>query len=196
MKTRPCALSLCAVVLATGITSVASAGLPYGTAVPITVPTDNVTVTLVFDHTAADFTGNLYFLGSGDASTVLSPAPNSDGTNQGFFAFNNHTSALGSTVLLPGAFNAGDVLHFAYDIIAPGDATTDVLRSDVAGDQAQFAWDTENSFFAIEDVYPDDGSDLDYNDIVIGVIFNPVPGPGALALLGLAGLMGRGRRRA
>jgi len=89
------------------------------------------------------------------------------------------------------------VLHFAYDIVAPVTATTAVLRTDVAGDQMQFAWDPQNSFFEIEDIYLDNPlCDEDYNDIVVGVCFIPVPGPGALALLGIAGVFGRGRRRA
>lgn len=196
MQNRTIALGLCAFAVTGGITTIASAGLPYGTGVPITVPSDNVTITLVFDHTAALFTGNLYFLGSGNATTLLNPAPNTDPTNQGFFVVNNHTSTLGAHVVLPGVFQSGQVLHFAYDIIAPSNASTDVLRTDVAGDRNQFAWDTENQFFAIEDVYLNNPQcDEDYNDIVIGVLFTPVPAPGALALLGMAGLVGRRRRR-
>jgi MYXO-CTERM domain-containing protein len=172
--------------------------LPSGAGVPITVPTDNVIVTLVLDHTSAAFTGNLYFLGSGDATTVLNPAPNSDPTNQGFFAFSNHNNPIGTTVELPGVFNAGDVLHFAYDIVAPSNASTDVLRTDVAGDRNQFAYNADPNgahYVMVEDVYPGDGSDMDYNDIVFGLTFEPVPAPGALALLGLAGVLGRPRRR-
>jgi MYXO-CTERM domain-containing protein len=196
MQNRRIARSLCALAASAGISTAASAGLPYGMGVPITVPSDNVTITLVFDHTAADFTGNLYFLGTGDATSVLNPAPNSDATNQGYFVVNNHTSVLGSMVVLPGVFNAGQVLHFAYDIVAPFNASTAVLRTDVAGDRNQFAWDTENSFFAIEDIYLDNPQcDEDYNDIVIGVCFNPVPGAGALAMFGVAGLAGGRRRR-
>lgn len=196
MKTRSIALNVCGLALAAVISSAASAGLPYGVGQPIVVPSNNVTVTLVFDHSSALFTGNLYFLGSGTAGAVTSPAPNSDGTNQGTLAFNNHTSIVGATFDLPGVFNAGDVLHFAYDIIAPVGASTDVLRTDVAGDQMQFAFDPENSFFAIEDVYlSNPACDEDYNDMVVGVAFLPVPGPGAVALLGVAGLIGRRRRR-
>jgi hypothetical protein len=197
MHIRSTARILCAVALAAAISSAAPAGLPYGVGVPITVPTDNVTITLFFDHASAEYTGNLYFLGSGDADTVINPAPNSDATNQGFLTFNNHASVVGTAIDLPGVFNAGDVLHFAYDIVAPVTATTAVLRTDVAGDQMQFAWDPQNSFFEIEDIYLDNPlCDEDYNDIVVGVCFIPVPGPGALALLGIAGVLGRGRRRA
>ena len=197
MKIRHSAL-LAAAALAAGISSAAMARpLPYGAGVPIVVPTNNVTVTLIFDHSAAEFTGNLYFLGSGTATTVTNPAPNSDGTGLGTFAFNNHTSTLFSAVALPGVYSAGTVLHFAYDIVAPATATTDLLRTDVAGDRMQFAWDPGNSFFEIEDVYLNNPNcDQDYNDIVVGVCFIPVPAPGALALLGVAGLLGCRRRRA
>ncbi len=200
MKTRHRTLCFCAAIAAAAISSAANAGgpLPSGAGVPIVVPTDNVTVTLILDHTAAAYTGNLYFLGSGNATTVLNPAPNSDPTGQGFFAFNNHANPIGTSVLLPGVFQAGDVLHFAYDIVAPASATTEVLRTDVAGDRNQFAWNTDPNganYFLIEDIYPEDGSDMDYNDLVVGVCFAPIPAPGALALLGLAGLVGRSRRR-
>ena len=87
MQKRNIALCLCATAVIAGVSSTAAA-LPYGTGVPISVPTNNVTITLVFDHTAALFTGNLYFLGSGNATTVLNPAPNTDPTNQGFFVVN------------------------------------------------------------------------------------------------------------
>ena len=128
--------------------------------------------------------------------TLLNPAPNTDPTNQGFFVVNNHTSALNTHVVLPGVFQAGQVLHFAYDIVAPVNASTNVLRTDVAGDRNQFAWDKENQFFAIEDTYLNNPAcDQDYNDIVIGVLFNPVPAPGALALFGAASMLGRRRRR-
>jgi hypothetical protein len=199
MKIRQTPLVFCAAVVS-AVSSTAFAGsLPSGAGVPIVVPTDNVTVTLTLDSTAALYTGNLYFLGSGNATTVLNPAPNSDGTGQGFFAFSNHGTPLGTSVLLPGVFNAGDVLHFAYDIIAPPTATTEVLRTDVAGDANQFAYNHDPGdihYVMVEDIYPQDGSDMDYNDIVFGLSFQPIPGPGALALLGLAGLMGRSRRRA
>ena len=196
MQIRSTALALCAVALAAVISSAASAQLPYGVGVPITVPTDNVTVTLFFDSSSALYTGNLYFLGSGDADNVLNPAPNTDPTNQGFFAFSNHAVPVGTSVIVPGVFNAGDVLHFAYDIVAPSTATTDVLRTDVEGDQMQFAWDPENSFFKVEDRRLDNPlTDLDYNDIVVSIAFTPIPGPGALALLGVAAVLGRGRRR-
>jgi len=195
MKTSIRALG--AAIAALTVTSAATAGLPYGVGQPIMVPTNNVTITLVFDHSSAVFTGNLYFLGTGTANAVTNPAPNSDATGLGTFVFNNHTSVLGSTFDLPGVFNAGQVLHFAYDIVAPADASTDLLRTDVAGDQMQFAFDPENSFFEIEDVYLDNPMcDQDYNDIVVGVCFTPVPAPGALALLGVAGLISRRRRRA
>lgn len=196
MKIRTGALSAFATILAAAISTAAHAGLPYGVGNAIVVPSNNVTVTLVFDHSSALFTGNLYFLGTGNATTLLNPAPNSDGTGLGTFIVNNHTSPIGTSVALPGVFNAGQVLHFAYDIVAPIGASTDVLRTDVAGDRMQFAWDPENSFFAIEDTYLSNPKcDQDYNDIVIGVCFTPVPAPGALALLGLAGLVGARRRR-
>lgn len=195
MKTRFSAR--CAVVaLAVAISSAAMADLPYGVGSPIVVPTNNVSVTLVFAHSAAEYTGNLYFLGSGNATTVLNHAPNSDGTGLGQFIFSNHGTPVDTAVPIPGVFNAGTVLHFAYDIVAPATATTDLLRTDVPGDRMQFAWDPENSFFEIEDVYlSNPNCDRDYNDIVVGVCFIPVPNPGSLALLGLAGLLGRSRRR-
>jgi hypothetical protein len=193
MKITPRALA--ASIAAFAFAVPAWAGFPYGTASPIGVPTDNVTVSLILDHTAALYTGNLYFLGWGTEDIVTNPAPNTDGTNQGTFIFSNHGTPIGTEVPLAGVFQAGQVLHFAYDIVAPVGALTDVLRTDIPADQIQFAWDPENSFFAVEDIRPEDGSDLDYNDIVVGVCFTPIPGPASLAIFGLAGLLGGRRRR-
>lgn len=193
MNINRCAIG--ASIAALAATAPAFAGYPYGTGSPITVPTNNVTITLILDHRAAAWSGNLYFLGWGNASSVINPAPNTDATGLGTYIFNNLSAPVGTQVVLPGVFQAGQVLHFAYDIVAPTTATTDLLRTDVAGDQTQFAWDPENQFFAIEDTRPQNNSDLDFNDLVVGVCFSPVPAPGALALFGLATIAGGRRRR-
>lgn len=193
MKCSHSALGATFAILAFG--TPALAGFPYGTGSPIVVPSNDVTVSVILDHRAALYSGNLYFLGWGTENVVTNPAPNSDGTNQGTFLFNNLNDPIGTEVALPGSFQAGQVLHFAYDIIAPAGALTDVLRTDVEEDQIQFAWDPENSFFAVEDIRPGDGSDLDYNDIVVGVCFMPIPSPGACAVFALAAAIGGRRRR-
>jgi hypothetical protein len=110
--------------------------------------------------------------------------------------FNNHVTPLGTTRELQGTFQAGDVLHFTYDILAPSNALTDVLRTVVVNDREQFAWDPQEPVLAVEDTYLDDpNSDHDYNDIIVSVHFSSVPAPGALALLASAGLLAGGRRR-
>jgi len=162
--------------------------------VPISVPTDNTTATVEFIGHTAQYEGNLYFLGTGDADNVLAPAPDSDATGLGQFLFNNHDASPGDMTMLIGTFNAGDVLHLAYDVVHPPDVEDELFRTDVEDDQKYFDWDIETGIVGIEDMRKPQ-SDLDYDDIQFRLIFEQIPAPGALPVLAALGLLGRRRRR-
>lgn len=162
--------------------------------VPITVPADNTKVWAEFLGETADFAGNLYFLGSGDADNVLMPAPDSDPTGLGQFLFNNHAASPGDMVMLIGVFDAGEVLHFAYDIVHPADVEEELFRTDVEDDKKYFDFNATTGVVGIEDMRKPN-SDLDYDDIQFRLVFEQVPTPGALPMLAAFALTRRRRRR-
>jgi hypothetical protein len=179
---------------ALSVSAPALAGWSYGTGFPVIVPDDNTIVSLQYIYTAStNRNGDLYFLGSGSVNAVSDPAP---GGALGQFCFNRVNTPFDTIVLL-GEFDEGDVLHFAYDITEPAPSAFELFRTDVLADKPYFAWDEGNAFVAIEDTR-EPGSDLDFNDFLFCVIFEPVPGPGALTalMLGLAAAPLRRRRAA
>jgi uncharacterized protein (TIGR03382 family) len=159
----------------------------------VIVPEDDSQVIIEFVGQDADFTGEFYFLGWGSVFEVTNPAPDTGTPGLGTLLFNNMSAAIGDTVMLPGSFDANAVLHFAYEVIAP-DENTAVFATNVLADRNQFAYDADEGFFVIEDI-PLPDSDYDWNDAQFQIAFQPIPTPGALALLGLAGLSARRRRR-
>ena len=160
---------------------------------PIYVPSDNTEVTVEFIYSDASYTGDLYFLGSGEEESVVDWAQSDDETGLGQFLFNNHASPLGSTMVLEGVFDEGDVLHFAYNVTdPPGAAVT--FRTDAPEDVFQFGYDAETGDLGIEDI-PLPLSDQDYNDIQVKISYHAVPSAGSLTLLGLAGALSYHRRR-
>lgn len=160
---------------------------------PVYVPSDNTVVTVEFTFSDATYTGDLYFLGSGDEFSVVDWAENSDETGLGQHLFNNHGSMVGDTIVLEGIHDQGDVLHFAYNVTdPPGAAHT--IRTDNPVDTIQFAYDPMTGEYGIEDIYLPH-SDHDYNDIQVKFMFRAVPSPGTMTLLGLAGAISYNRRR-
>jgi len=190
---NPQVLKAGAVVSALALTGVAHAGSVDVT--PVVVPADNSIVTIEFVSASADYTGEFSFLGSGTALQITLPAIDTGEPGLGQQVFTNQGGPTES-LQLQGTHNAGDVLHFAYRIIAPLDVT-DLLRTDVPVDQAQFQWDAETGLLAIEDLRAtSDIFDGDFNDLIVRVTFSAVPTPGTafLAVLGLF-VAFRGRRR-
>ncbi|HWB20732.1 MAG TPA: hypothetical protein VG711_10555 [Phycisphaerales bacterium] len=190
--------SLSAVVAALAVASSSRAQVSS----PIFVPFDGAQVTVTFLSSDASFTGDLYFLGSsaddgegGHGGGVI-PPPGPAGV-LGQLLFSNHATLAGTSVVLNGDFNEGDLLYFAYNLtqVDPGESL-DLFRMDNADDQAYFHY-SENNRLGIEDLRTSNPwYDGDYNDIIVEISFAqvPVPAPGALALLGIAGTFSRRRR--
>lgn len=146
---------------------------------PIHITQNNTEATLVFVGSDAAWTGELYWI-DGDGALV---GP----------IFNNHLSNPGDTYTIPNLFNAGDDILFAYDVL---DGDPNLFRMDGAGIN-QFASEfvSSNAYHMfIEDIKLP-GGDKDYNDNMFDVYTRAVPTPGSLALLGLAGLAAKPRRR-
>ena len=172
--------------------SIASADLLV--AEPVTAPYDNAQATVEFTGSEAGYTGEFYYLGSGNATSVTNPAPDTGPEGLGQYLFNNHSSATGANVLIPELFSNGDVLHFGYRVTEP-EHGIDLFRTDVSNDVEQFAFDPQSGAFGVEDLrFPN--SDGDYNDAAFNVSFSQVPGPSALAAIAVALVLRRGRRRA
>jgi len=181
---------LCALVMST------SAAADYVIGAPVIVPADNSAVTIEFVSANAAYTGEFSFLGGGTVVQVTMPATDTGEPGLGQQVYVNQGGPT-DAVLLQGTYDQGDVLHFAYRIVAPLEAA-DVLRTDVAADVNQFAWDAQNGLLHVEDIRAtsDGGSDNDFNDIIVRITFTTVPTPGT-ALLTILGLLVtfRGRRR-
>lgn len=170
-------------------TAAAHADLVVGA--PVVVPEGMTGAQIEYLGPEADYTGEFYFLGWGDEDGVLEAAGDTGEPGLGQFLFNNQDSPIGSVETLSLDFSEGDVLHFAYNVIAPA-GVEDLFRTDNEIDQIQFAWDAGDGTFAVEDIrIPSFWTD--YNDAVFQVTF--IPAPGAMALLGLAGVLGSRRRR-
>ena len=163
---------------------------------PVTAPYDNAMATVQFLGQEAAYTGDLYFLGWGDETTVTEWSTSTDGTGLGQWLANNHSSTIGDAMMLDGSFSAGDVLHFAYnvtEVTEPPDGIATYRTDDRNEGYRHFAWDAATGGFRVEDL-PFYESDFDYNDAMFSIEFGMVPAPGALALLGLGGLVTRRRR--
>src|SRR5438552_10723546 len=91
-------IMLGAAALASALVAPANANLVPGR--PVVVKHSDILVTVEFISADPDFVGNLYFLGSGDRSHVLTPAPDTDSNGLGQFLFNNETAIAGSMVQL------------------------------------------------------------------------------------------------
>ena len=182
--------------MAGAIAIAGSAGAELIIGDPVTVPFDNATATIRFLGFEAEYAGDLYFLGSGSEIAVTDWAENSDETGLGQWLANNHSTTVGESKLLAGAFSAGAVLHFAYNVTEvtdPPDGIATYRTDDRNEGYQHFAWDAATGDFRVEDL-PFYESDFDYNDAMFHIEFEMVPAPGALALLGLGGLMRRRRR--
>jgi hypothetical protein len=161
---------------------------------PIVVPQDNSTVIIEFVSFEAAYTGQLSFLGGGTDLQVTQPAADTGLPGFGQATFINQLGSA-DVIILQGTYNTGDVLHFAYRVTDPVEAI-DTLRTDTAGDTAQYSWDAAMGLLSIEDLRPDNPwYDADYNDIIVRVTFSNVPGPGAAMVTAFGSLLLGGRRR-
>ena len=146
-------------------------------------PFDNAQVRVTFLGSSAGYTGVMNWI-------------NTDFESGGLALLNNHESATGESVFLPGTFAAGERIDFSYEVIRGG---LDIFKTSEAADWAQFqidASDPNNVWIGVEDIRLP-GGDSDYNDAVFQVSFiQTVPSPGSMALLGTGVLMVSRRRRA
>lgn len=177
MKTPGLAIAVLAALASCGA---ASADPVIG--VPVTIAADQTEVTLRFVGSDAAWTGELYWIDQGNASSLIGPI------------FNNHASAPGDAFTLPGLFNAGDELLFAYEVIT---GEENMFRMDDAGAINQFAVEALGG--GIHRMFIEDiklpGGDHDYNDAIFDIETRLVPTPGSVALLGMAGAFAGFRRR-
>jgi hypothetical protein len=147
---------------------------------PIAIADNNTEVTLQFVGSDAAWTGELYWINPG--GSLVGPI------------FNNHVSLAGDTYTIPGLFDAGDELLFAYDVLT---GQPNLFRMDDNVGLTQFASESVSAGFHhmfIEDIELP-GGDKDYNDNMFDVYTRVVPTPGSVALLGLAGATAGFRRR-
>lgn len=146
---------------------------------PITVPADGASVSVTYVGSSAAWTGILYWIEPADDLAAE--------------LFHNKLSAPGESYDL-GLFEPFEPILFAYEITH---GVQDIYFMDDPIDVRQFSYtDLGGGLYrvGVEDIKLP-GGDHDYNDLMFDVQVTPVPGPGALALLGLGGVRALRRRR-
>lgn len=159
-------------------------------------------VSISFRSQDAGATGSLYFLGVENEGGIAYTS-STDERSLGQFLFSNHSSSLGSSLVL-GNFNAGDKLHFAY-IVTNGVSsvpTGTTSRTDIAADRLYFGLEGPASrgsaldtVLFVEDIKDPAHTDWDYNDFTATLTSIPVPAPGPMALAGAGMLLLAPRRK-
>lgn len=146
-------------------------------------PFDHAQVEVVWVSSDAGYTGELQWVDAG-----LESSPETLWTNK--------SAARDQSYALSRLFSAGERIDFRYEVIVGG---IDAFSMGLENDWAQFSVDASdplNVIVGVEDIrYP--RGDMDHNDAIFRVSFSQatVPAPGAVALLGLGGLLASGRRR-
>jgi hypothetical protein len=157
----------------------AGAQVHYGQPIIIEGQTQSVSVHFMSSDTAYD--GVLWL--TGDSAPDMLDMP----------LFFNHSGALGFEHEL-GEFQVGDRLDFIYDVFT---GVPDSFRTDDAIESMQFRWqwDTHDIILVEVDDVRLPAGDADYNDMRFEVRMRPVPAPGLVGGLAMAGVFGMRRRR-
>ena len=146
-------------------------------------PFDNAQVDFVWGYSRAGYTGELRWVDNVfDAEPVT--------------LWNNKSAARSQTFRATRLFSKGERVDFQYEVIK---GRKDTFSNYVENDWSQFKIDSSDPLsvrVGVEDIrYP--RGDMDHNDAVFSIVFSQaaVPAPGAVALLGLGGLIGIRRKR-
>ena len=146
-------------------------------------PFDNAQVDFVWHYSHAGFTGELRWVDNlFDAEPVT--------------LWNNKTATRSQTFRAPRLFAAGERVDFQYEVVK---GRLDTFSNFNENDWSQFKIDSSDPLsvrVGVEDIrYP--RGDMDHNDAVFSIVFSQaaVPAPGAVALLGVGGLIATRRRR-
>lgn len=192
MRTFGLSIALSLVASAAAAFPIASTG---GGLSVIVSSADNVIAR--YEGNSAAYSNDLYL------ELLEDGTPGLDGdTSNDLYIFNNHASAVGSTVDL-GAFDLGTELVFRLHVNNTGyDFFTGAAARNPDGEihaRVQNEWAEATTLVSFEDLYegPFEFNDLSFsfkNTRAAPVDPTPVPEPGAIALLGL-GVMALGRRR-
>jgi hypothetical protein len=184
----PIRMMCAAMIVAASLTSSALSAMVV--AARVSVPFDNAQVIVRFNRAKPGHLGNFFFMGAGERFNITLPAHNSHATALGQLLFDARGRKR-SPVTLPGVYNRGNILHFAYDVVRPRDYNDDVFRSVIRSDRKQFSYNRATGRMGIEDFrrgwrFNDD----DYSDLIVRILFRPVevPTPGSMALMGVAAL--------
>ncbi|NQX96068.1 MAG: PEP-CTERM sorting domain-containing protein [Erythrobacter sp.] len=146
-------------------------------------PFDNAQVDFVWHSSKSGYTGELRWV-----DNVFDTEPVTMWTNK--------SASRSQTFRATRLYSKGERVDFQYEVVK---GRKDTFSNFETNDWSQFEIDSSDPLsvrVGVEDIrYP--RGDMDHNDAVFSIVFSQavVPAPGALALLGLGGVIGVRRKR-